>query len=114
MLFVLLRKMMLREKWPNKVGYVIFFGQLMVVAVFSLVFALAKTTLASAGVDPAWFASPPWEWLLLISMTIWMGGMLVMARPDLMHIRKNKRESCGNLSGVLPFTGGENIYPPSP
>jgi len=82
MLFVLLRKMMLREIWPNKVGYVIFFGQLMVVAVLSLVFALAKTTLARAGVDPAWLAWPPWEWLLLISMTIWMGGLLVMA-PDL-------------------------------
>ncbi|HMF31783.1 MAG TPA: DUF998 domain-containing protein [Candidatus Lokiarchaeia archaeon] len=70
MFFILIRKMWLREPWPNKVGFGVVFGQIIVVGIIALIAQLAHVEWA------------PFQWSLMISEGVWLFGILLLAKPD--------------------------------
>jgi Protein of unknown function (DUF998) len=78
--FVLVRKLFLKESWPTITGFIIVFGQLIVVVLLTTIIQNSEPLESVEAIDPRIYNYPFSQWSMMISLAIWIIGIYIISR----------------------------------
>ncbi len=96
-LFVLLRKMALRQSWPKPRYFIIVYGLTIAIAGIALLFSEGQEYLQGLGVDPAFLADKFSEWFFLFAVMIGLIGLYFLTPSDATPAIPKQREKLKDL-----------------